>query len=107
MSRTAILFAALAAVAAPASASTYVGKPVSAASDSKFVARDIVWANAGGAYEGSTNDSRPLVLCQSLAKRAGHLASFTVDGKAFGEADLAKCNASAPATAARASAAGN
>ena len=107
MSRTVIMLAALAAVAAPASAATYVGKPISATGTSRFVARDIVWANAGGAYQGSTEESRPLVLCQSLAKHAGQLQSFTVDGKAFGDSELAKCNASAPATAARASAAAN
>jgi hypothetical protein len=107
MSRTIVLLASLAAIAAPASAATYVGKPVAAASEAKFVARDIVWANASGAYQGSTSESRPLVLCQSLAKRAGQLQSFTVDGKALAEADLAKCNSAAPATSASAAAEAN
>src|SRR5690349_2105298 len=97
MSRALLFLAAVAVVAAPASAATYVGKPVATASQAKFVGRDIVWANSGGTYQGSTSESRPLVLCQSLAKRAGQLQSFTVDGKAFADADLAKCNAAAPA----------
>jgi hypothetical protein len=96
MSRTFVLLAALVA-AAPVSAATYAGKPAAPASEAKFVARDIVWANAGGIYQGSTNESRPLVLCQSLAKRAGRLDSFTVNGKAFADAELAKCNTAAPA----------
>ena len=33
------------------------------------------------------------MLCQALAKRAGRLESFVVDGRAFGAAELAKCNA--------------
>jgi len=97
MSRTIAFLAAL-ALAAPAGAATYAGKPATPASDGKFVARDIVWNNAGGIYQGSTAESRPLVLCQSLAKRAGRLESFTVDGKAVADADLAKCNSVAPAT---------
>jgi hypothetical protein len=95
-----MLLAALSAVAAPAAAATYAGKPAVALGETKFVARDIVWNNAGGIYQGSTSESRPLVLCQSLAKRAGRLNSFTVDGKAFAEADLAKCNSAAPAVSA-------
>ena len=101
MSRSLILLAAL-AVAAPASAATYSGKPASPAAESKFVSRDIIWTQAGGAYQGSTEESRPLVLCQSLAKRAGRLESFTVNGRAFADAELAKCNAAAPAAAATA-----
>lgn len=99
MSRALLFLAAVASVAAPASAATYAGKPVAAANEAKFVARDIVWANTGGIYQGSTSESRPLVLCQSLAKRAGQLQSFTVDGRALADADLAKCNAAAPAGA--------
>jgi hypothetical protein len=95
MSRPVVLLALL-AIAAPASAATYVGKPAAAATESKFVARDIVWNLAGGSYKGSTDESRPQVLCQSLAKKAGRLESFSVNGQAFADADLAKCNAVAP-----------
>ena len=98
MRRMPILLAAL-ALAAPASAATYAGKPAAAGSESRFVARDIIWTLSGGSYRGQTEISRPLVLCQSLAKRAGRLESFTVNGNAFAEAELAKCNAAAPAAA--------
>ena len=106
MSRTFLLLATL-AIAAPASAATYAGKPVTAVKEVKFVGRDIVWTLAGGSYLGRTEESRPLVLCQSLAKRAGRLESFTVNGQAFAEADLAKCNAVAPQTSAPALAEAN
>ena len=85
-------------LAAPAAAATYAGKPAGPASESKFVGRDIIWTLADGSYRGSTADSRPLVLCQSLTKRAGRLESFTVNGKAIGAEELAKCNAAAAAT---------
>ena len=97
MSRALALLAAL-AIAAPASAATYSGKPAAPVTETRIVARDIVWNLAGASYQGNTNESRPLVLCQSLAKRAGRLESFTVNGKALAEADLAKCNAAAPAS---------
>jgi hypothetical protein len=95
MRRMLMLMSAL-SLAAPASAATYAGKPAAAADEAKFVARSIVWTLANGSYRGQTEESRPLVLCQSLAKRAGRLESFTVNGKAIAEADLAKCNAAAP-----------
>ena len=104
MSRTLILLASL-VLAAPATAATYAGKPASPAGEAKFVARDITWNLAGGTYQGRTDESRPQVLCQSLAKRAGRLESFTVNGKAFADAELAKCNAAAPAAPATAVAA--
>ena len=94
MTRTLTFFAAL-ALAAPASAATYSGKPAGPVAEAKFVSRDIVWNYAGGSYQGSTDESRPLVLCQSLAKRAGRLANFAVNGRPFGTQELAKCNASA------------
>ena len=95
MTRFLALLAAL-AVAAPAAAATYAGKPAAPASEAKFVGRDIVWNLAGDTYRGSTEESRPQVLCQSLAKRAGRLESFTVNGRAFADAELAKCNGNAP-----------
>jgi hypothetical protein len=98
MSR-ALAFLAILVVAAPAAAATYVGKPATPAAEAKFVSRDIIWNQVGANYQGSTNESRPLVLCQSLAKRAGQLESFTVNGRAFADADLAKCNAVAPQAA--------
>ena len=95
MSRALAFLTAL-ALAAPATAATYTGKPATPASEAKFVGRDIIWNQVGASYRGSTSESRPLVLCQSLAKRAGRLESFTVNGSAFTDADLAKCNAAAP-----------
>jgi hypothetical protein len=35
------------------------------------------------------------VLCQSLAKRAGRVESFIVNGQAFGLAELDRCNTAA------------
>jgi hypothetical protein len=32
------------------------------------------------------------MMCAALAKKAGRVASFTVDGKPLEDADLARCN---------------
>jgi len=95
MSRALAILAAL-AIAAPVSAANYVGKPAVPATANRIVARDIVWNCGPDSCRGSTEESRPQVLCQSLAKKAGRLSSFVVDGRAIAEADLARCNAAAP-----------
>ena len=95
MLRTLSLLAAF-AVAVPAAAATYAGTPATPAAETRIVARDIVWTCGPDACRGSTESSRPQVLCQSLAKKAGKLSSFIVDGRALADADLAKCNAAAP-----------
>ncbi|HUP67414.1 MAG TPA: hypothetical protein VM145_04280 [Sphingomicrobium sp.] len=71
----------------------------------RVIARDISWNCGPDACQGATNESRPVVLCQSLAKRAGRIESFLVDGRALAPAELDKCNASAKATTGQALAA--
>lgn len=116
MTRFASLFVApmvlgAAFVAAPAVAATYSAKPAVQLEASRIVASDINWRCGPDACQGTTEESRPAVLCQGLAKRAGQLTSFVADGRAFGAAELAKCNLSAkggaPAAGATASANAN
>ena len=95
MTRFAALFAAAALAASPAVAATgYSAKPV-AAPAKRIIGKSISWTCAAGTCLGSTEASRPLVLCQDLAKRAGRLEAFAVDGRALAAAELDKCNASA------------
>lgn len=95
MIRTFTFMTAL-AVAVPASAATYAGIPAAPTGATRIVARDIVWTCGPSACQGSTESSRPQVLCQSLARKAGKLSRFVADGRAFAEPELAKCNATAP-----------
>ena len=94
MFRPLLTISAIAAVAAPAAASSYSARLASPASG-RIVARDINWACAGQSCQGATEESRPAVLCQALVKQAGRLESFSVDGRAFSDSELGKCNASA------------
>ena len=106
MKRAAVLIAAASVVASPALAGTYTAKPAAAPAAAKIIGKDISWARDGDSYRGSTEASRPLILCQDLAKRAGQLESFIADGQALPAEQLAKCNSaakgSAPAELARA-----
>jgi hypothetical protein len=93
MLRQLLAVSALAAFAAPAAAASYSATLATPAAG-HIVARDINWACGANACQGNTAESRPAVLCQALAKRAGKVDAFTVDGRGFSEAELAKCNAS-------------
>ena len=95
MNRVAAFIAAASFLAVPAMAGSYSAKPVTAPASNKIIGKDISWACAGGTCRGSTEASRPLILCQDLAKRAGRLDSFTADGKALPAEQLAKCNSAA------------
>ena len=101
MLRTAMTFSALAMMASAATAGSYSAKPTLPASG-KLITRDIVWNCGPAACQGSTDESRPAVICQSLAKRAGPIDSFMANGHAFTAAELARCNASAKALPAQA-----
>lgn len=96
MFRSAFLTIGLFVIAAPAAAANYSATLTSPASG-RFIARDIIWNCGAAACQGATEESRPIVLCQSLAKRSGRVESFLVDGRAFTTDELAHCNASAKA----------
>jgi hypothetical protein len=104
MLRPILILSALAAVAAPAAAANYSAK-LAAPANGRIVARDINWACGTNGCQGATEESRPAILCQALAKRAGKVDSFLVDGRALSPAELDKCNAAARVEASKALAA--
>ena len=104
MLRSVLVLSALGVIAAPAAAASYSAR-LAVPTTQRFIARDITWICGLDACQGSTQESRPVVLCQSLAKRAGKVESFLVDGRAFAVAELGQCNASAKADASKALAA--
>ena len=94
MFRPALAIVSALLAAAPLSAATYSAK-LAAPTSQQFITRDIVWTCGPDACQGATDESRPAVLCQSLAKRAGRIDSFLADGRALTAAELDRCNASA------------
>jgi hypothetical protein len=95
MNRVAAFIAVATFVAAPAFAATYSAKPATTPATAKIIGKDISWSCAGDTCRGSTEASRPIILCQDLAKRAGRLDSFVADGEALSAEQLAKCNTAA------------
>jgi hypothetical protein len=97
MFRSILTLSALVLTATAAGASTYSAKLATPAPNARIIAGDIVWNCGPDACQGATEESRPAVLCQSLARRAGQVGNFVADGRAFTPAELDKCNASAKA----------
>ena len=96
MLRSTLTFSALLVAAVPAAASSYSAKLTTPASQ-RIIGPDIVWACENAACQGATEESRPAVICQSLARSTGKLENFLADGRAFTPAELDKCNAVAKA----------
>ena len=95
MTRAAAFIAAATLAATPAIAGTYSAKPVASPAAAKIIGKDISWACSANGCTGSTESSRPVILCQDLAKRAGRIESFHADGKPLSADQLEKCNSAA------------
>ena len=102
MLRSVSLLLGLAIASAPAAAAAAnYSATLAAPASGRFIARDITWNCGAAACQGATDESRPVVLCQSLAKKVGRIETFLVDGRAFTPTELGRCNASARAQAAQ------
>ena len=91
MVRSLVALALIAATAAPASAASYAARLASPTSG-HLIAPDMSWDCGPDGCQGSTVESRPMVLCESLAKRVGKIEGFMVEGRSFTEAELETCN---------------
>ena len=90
-----IAFLTLGAAPALAAAPTYRAELAAPTSSTQLIARGQMWkCNGDGCVAGKSN-SRPAVACAALAREAGALRSFSVQGRALSAADLQKCNAKA------------
>ena len=91
---TAAFIAAL-ATPAMAGAAPLMTATTEAGTDGRIITRGAAWDCSDGACKTASDASRPKVLCERLVKEIGALNQFTVDGKAWDEESLAKCNAKA------------
>ena len=92
---TAAAFLAASLTSVASSAATYSAKPITPVAAKRIIVRDIVWACGPDACQGATENGRPILLCQGLAKKAGVLESFVVNGRALAVAELDTCNTAA------------
>ena len=91
--RLALTALAFAFTAAPALAGApTLEASLSTPSQGRIITRSAAW-NCGetGCFT-TSSESRPMVQCQLLAKEAGALSRFAVNGVDFAADELAKCN---------------
>jgi len=64
------------------------------------IVRDIRWACTGASCSAPRAATSPDAnVCTAIARRVGRLTSFSAGERSFDSAELARCNAAAPATA--------
>ena len=91
-----VLLAACAFAAVPAAAAPLLdAAPTQVPADQRVMVRGAAFTCANGTCTARSSDSRPLVLCQRLAREVGTLARFSVDGVDMAPAELERCNAKA------------
>src|SRR4051794_33584216 len=97
MARTFFAVAALFAAASAQAAAPHYSAELAQAKPAagRMVVHDIAWRCAGAACVAGRSDSRPLTDCMALARQAGALKSFAVEGAALPPGELEKCNAAA------------
>ncbi len=89
------LLIAIAPVMAQAPTGYYVATPAAAPASANLVIRTTVWKCNGGVCAAPKAPQRDAILCELVVREVGQLTSFTVQGTAFDDAALAKCNAKA------------
>ncbi len=83
---------ALFGLAAPAAAAAYRATPLVQPDRAVVVTRDNVWRCDADGCAATGRSSRPAVACARLARELGALRAFSVDGRDFTGAELARCN---------------
>ena len=84
------------ASAAPAAGNGYYratfAEPVAR---TQLIAKELLWSCAGDACTAAASNSRPAIVCSTLARSVGPLLAFSAGGVPFDTAALQKCNSAA------------
>ncbi len=87
---------ALAATVAPnagvAAAPYYTATLAAPANAERAVAGGVAWACMDTTCVAAKGPARPLRICRGLAREFGEITSFTTEGEALPEDQMAKCN---------------
>ena len=65
------------------------------AAKERIVAHGLLWRCADTRCMAAAGNSRPLIVCQALAREAGPVTSFRSGGDALAAEQLARCNGQA------------
>jgi len=80
---------AQAAPGTPAGHSATLESPVSA---DNLTAHGLLWRCAGAQCVATASNSRPVVVCQALAREAGPMIAFSAGGELLSAEQMARCN---------------
>jgi hypothetical protein len=58
----------------------------------RMVLGGVAWNCTGTTCVAGKGDARPLRICRGLSRKFGEVASFTANGEAISDEELAKCN---------------
>jgi len=92
MLRTAVLLFAAAASPAVAQTPHYSAELAAAPSENPLVIRDSVWRCNGAQCVSGRSPRRHVLVCAGLARNAGEVRRFAVEGREFDSEQLASCN---------------
>lgn len=87
-----IALSTLAAAAPSLAAAPTIEAQLASPADGRIITRSGAWACTDAGCTTRSAESRPAVMCELLAKEAGRIETFAVDGVAFDADKLAKCN---------------
>lgn len=87
----------LGALVAPApahanSAAFYTVELAAPAAERTTIIGGVAWQCQGTNCVAAKSNSRPVVVCQRVARELGEVTGFTAKGKALADEDLARCN---------------
>lgn len=92
---TALTFGA-ALAPAPGHAATggafYHAELAAPATEARTIASGLLWNCADTACTANKGTSRPVIVCQRLAKEVGPISAFVANGEAIDAKDLQRCN---------------
>lgn len=92
MRTTLLALSALAAATPALAVAPTIEARLDAPAAQRIITRSGSWACQEDGCITRNAESRPAIMCELLAKEAGTIAAFSVDGAAFDEKRLSKCN---------------
>lgn len=88
-------FTLLGATAWAAPGNFYSATPATAPAVGKSVVRNLIWNCDGQACVAAQGNSRPAIVCATVARELGALTAFRAGEESFDADALARCNARA------------
>ena len=73
-------------------AAFYTAELAAPAAERTNIIGGVAWQCQGTNCAAAKSNSRPLVVCQRVARELGEVTGFTAKGKALADKDLARCN---------------